>query len=648
MIDQHYLRLLAKGYPTIEAAAAEMINLKATMSLPKGTEYFFSDLHGEHEAFIHMLRSASGIIRTKIDELFEKSITEPERTALAALVYHPEQELRRLSSLDTCTDDWCRITIYRLVEVCKEVSSKSTRAQARRKMPRGFEDVIEELLHTGDSYNKSHYFNQIINTVIETGIAQELITGLCTLIGRLAVARLHIIGDIFDRGPHADAILEELTHYNVDIQWGNHDISWMGAAAGSWPLIANVLRLGISFNSFDLLEDGYGINLRPLSTFAAQVYKDDPCSVFTPRILDENKYDPVDIQLAAKMYKAMAIIQFKLEGQLIQRHPEYKMDSRLLLSKTDFKKGSVRIEGKEYPLRDTLFPTVDPNRPLALTPQEQELMLTISASFRHSERLQRHIKFLYDHGGMYLKCNDNLLYHGCIPLTEEGAFVKVELDGKQLSGQAYLDAIDAKVRAAYFAPIGSQERGDALDFLYYLWCGKHSPLFGKSKMASFERTFLEDELTHKEEMNPYYRLVEQREVCERVLREFGLDPARAHIVNGHVPVKIKQGESPVKGDGLLFLIDGGMSKAYRSQTGIGGYTLIYSSRYLALAQHKPFLHAPEDTPVEVAPSVQIVELMKRRMSVSDTDEGKELARQIQELQALLTAYRTGQIKERRS
>lgn len=647
MIDQHYLRLLAKEYPTTKAAAAEIINLKATMSLPKGTEYFFSDLHGEHEAFIHMLRSASGVIRTKIDDLFEKSITEPERTALAALIYHPEEELRRLTSLEGgCSADWYRITIYRLVEVCKEVASKYTRSQVRRKMPEGFEDTIEELLHTGDTYDKSHYFNQIINTIIETGVAEEFITGLCTLIGHLAVDRLHIIGDIFDRGPHADAIMEELTHYSVDIQWGNHDISWMGAAAGSWPLIANVLRLGISFNSFDLLEDGYGINLRPLSVFASQVYKDDPCTVFTPRILDENKYDPVDIQLAAKMYKAMAVIQFKLEGQLIERHPEYKMDDRLLLSKTDFSKGTVTVGGAEHPLSDTLFPTIDPKRPLALTPQEQELMLTISASFRHSERLQRHIKFIYAHGGMYRCFNDNLLFHGCIPMTPEGEFVTVPFGGKPHSGKAYLDYIDSQVRAAYFAPVGSQERSDALDFMWYLWCGKNSPLFGKSKMASFERTFLTDKATHKETMNPYYKLVEQRETCEKVLREFGLDPARAHIVNGHVPVKIKQGESPVKGDGLLFIIDGGMSKAYHSQTGIGGYTLIYNSHSLALAEHRPFVPVSGGCPEECAPSVQVVELMKQRMSVSDTDRGREIARQIEELQALLAAYRNGMIKER--
>lgn len=647
MIDEHYLRLLSQKYPTVGAASSEIVNLSAIMSLPKGTEYFFSDLHGEHEAFIHMIRSASGIIRSKIDDIFGKSISQQERAGLAALIYHPESVLRKNRDSDEHFDEWCRITIYRLVEVCKEVASKYTRDKVRQKMPESYAYVIDELLHTGDVENKSHYFDEIINSIVDTGIAEDFITGFCQLIGKLAIDMLHIIGDIFDRGARADAIMDELMEFhNVDIQWGNHDISWLGAVAGNWASIANVIRLGISYNTFDVLEDGYGINLRSLSVFASQVYQNDPCEMFIPHVLDENKYDPVDIALAAKMHKAIAIIQFKVEGQLILRHPEYEMEDRLLLSRVNFSKGTVMIGGKEYPLRDTLFPTVDPHNPLQLTPSEEELMHTIAASFRHSMKLQKHIRFLYSHGSMYKCVNSNLLYHGCIPMTESGEFDSVTFDGKTYSGKSYLEYIDRQVRAAYFAPDGTEERKNARDFIWYLWCGKKSPLFGKSKMSSFERYFIADNSTYKEEMNPYYTLVEQREICEKILREFGLRPEQAHIVNGHVPVKIKQGESPIKGDGLLFVIDGGMSKAYHSQTGIGGYTFIFNSRFLALAEHQPMMLDEEGIPLECAPTLKVVEAMKRRLTVADTDAGREIAQRIDELKALLQAYRSGSIKER--
>ncbi|MGI5959650.1 MAG: fructose-1,6-bisphosphatase [Massiliimalia sp.] len=648
MIDQHYLRLLAQKYPSIAAASAEIINLSAIMSLPKGTEYFFSDLHGEHQAFIHLIHSASGVIRSKIDDLFGKSISQQERTNLAALIYQPETQLRATKQSLPAEefDEWCRITIYRLVEVCKEVASKYTRDKVRQKMPASYAYVIDELLHTGDVENKSHYFEEIINSIVENQIAEDFIAGMCRLIGQLSIDMLHIIGDIFDRGPRADMIMEELMAiHNVDIQWGNHDISWMGAAAGNWACVANVVRLGISYNTFDVLEDGYGINLRPLSVFAAQVYKDDPCEVFTPHILDQNKYDPVDISLAAKMHKAMAIIQFKVEGQLILRHPEYGMEDRLLLSKVNFADGTITINGNTYPLKDTSFPTVDPHDPLRLTPGEEELMRTLAASFRHSRMLNRHVKFLYSHGSMYKCVNSNLLYHGCIPMTEDGEFLKVSFGGNSYSGKAYLEYIDQTVRTAYFAPHGSEERHNARDFIWYLWCGKNSPLFGKSKMAAFERYFLDAKETHKEDMNPYYNLVEQREICEKLLWEFGLDPAHSHIVNGHVPVKIKQGESPVKGDGLLFIIDGGMSKAYHSKTGIGGYTFIYNSRFLALAEHQPFEASGKGNTVERAPKLKVVEPMKHRITIAETDAGQELRQRIGELKALLAAYRAGTIKE---
>lgn len=647
MVDEHYLRLLAQKYPTVGAASSEIVNLSAIMSLPKGTEYFFSDLHGEHEAFIHMIRSASGIIRSKIDDLFGKSISQQERAGLAALIYHPESSLRKMKTNNENFDEWCRITIYRLVEVCKEVASKYTRDNVRRKMPESYAYVIDELLHTGDVENKAHYFNEIINSIVDTDIAEDFIVGMCHLIGRLAIDMLHIIGDIFDRGARADAIMDELmAFHNVDIQWGNHDISWLGAVAGNWACIANVIRLGISYNTFDVLEDGYGINLRSLSVFASQVYRDDPCERFIPHVLDENKYDPVDIALAAKMHKAIAIIQFKVEGQLILRHPEYEMEDRILLNRIDFARGTVTVGGKEYPLQDSQFPTVDPKEPLKLTPEEEELMRTIAASFRHSMKLQKHVKFLYSHGSMFKCVNSNLLYHGCIPMTESGEFETVAFGSKTYSGKAYLEYIDGQVRAARFAPDGTEERKNARDFIWYLWCGKKSPLFGKSKMSSFERYFIADNSTYKEEMNPYYALVEHREICEKILTEFGLDPKQAHIVNGHVPVKIKQGESPVKGGGLLFVIDGGMSKAYHSQTGIGGYTFIFNSRFLALAEHQPMVLDEDGQPVECAPVLKVAELMKKRLTVADTDEGKEIAGRISELKALLQAYRNGTIKEK--
>jgi fructose-1,6-bisphosphatase-3 len=644
--DEAYLRLLSKSYPTVEDASSAIVNLSAIRSLPKGTEYFFSDLHGEHEAFIHMLRSASGVIRSKIDQIFGKSLSLQDRDELAALIYEPEQKMSGMRLTEPYFDEWCRITIYRLVEICKEVSSKYIRTTVREKMPKSFAYIIDELLHTDDSEDKSRYFNEIISSIVETDIADDFIIGMCHLIGQLSIDHLHIIGDIFDRGPHADAIMNELMKlHRVDIQWGNHDISWMGAVTGNWACIANVIRLGISYNNFDLLEDGYGINLRPLSVFAMNVYQDDPCELFIPHILDQNKYDPVDVKLASKMHKAIAIIQFKVEAQLIRRHPEYEMEDRILLDKIDFEKGTVRIGETEYPLKDRLFPTVDPKDPLALTQEEENLMRTLAASFRHSEALAKHIKFLYSHGSMYRCFNSNLLYHGCIPMTKDGEFEKVYLDGKVYWGKSYLEYIDTLVRQAYFAPKGSKERHHARDFLWYLWCGKKSPLFGKSKMAAFERYFIEDKSVAKEEMNPYYALVEHREICEKLLQEFGLSPEHAHIINGHVPVKIKQGESPIKGDGLLFIIDGGMSKAYHSQTGIAGYTFIYNSHFMALAEHKPFELGERSSAAESSPRLKVVEVMKRRVMVADTDTGKEMGHQIEELKALLQAYRSGAIKE---
>ena len=647
MLEQRYLQLLSNEYPTVAAVSSEIINLRAIMNLPKGTEYFFSDLHGEHEAFIYLLKSASGVIATTIDELFEKSISNEERVLLANLIYYPERELpRRKAAGAQEFDEWCKLTIYRLVEVCRTVSSKYTRSKVRKKLPADFAYIMDELLHVEEG-DKSHYFSQIILSIVETGVAEEFITELCNLIRQLTVDMLHIVGDVYDRGPRADAILDELmTYHDVDIQWGNHDIYWMGAAMGNWACIANAIRLGISYNNFDLLEDGYGINLRALSIFAAKTYQEDPCTIFTPHILDENTYDPVDIHLAAKMHKAIAVIQFKLEAQLIARHPEYNMDDRALLTQVNFEQGTVQVEGKEYPMRDTSFPTVDPAAPWVLSPEEEELMQTISASFLHSEPLQRHLKFLFLKGSIYKAINGNLLYHGCVPLTEEGEFDRVPFGEKEYWGKSYFDFLNKMVHDAYFAPRKAMVDNKGADFMWYLWAGPKSPLFGKSKLSTFERYFVEDKETHKEFMNPYYSLFDQKAICEKILEEFGLDPETSHIINGHVPVKIKQGEQPIKGGGKLFMIDGGISKAYQSKTGIGGYTLIYNSRSLALAEHHPFRVDAYGNRQGAPSTVQIVATMPRRVRVADTDNGKNLALRVQELQELLQAYREGRIAER--
>ena len=647
MTDLHYLQLLSRTYPTALAASAEIINLNAICQLPKGTEYFFSDLHGEYDAFSYLLSSASGILRDKIENLFSRSVSERDREELAMLIYNPKDVLaqvrERLPQQEH--DAWCQIVIYRLVQVCKTVSSKYTRSKVRKKIPPNFSYIIDELLHADADDSKERYYEEIIASIVSTGTSDAFIAQFCQLIKECAVDSLHIIGDIFDRGPHADRIMEELRHFHdVDVQWGNHDIGWLGAFAGNLACVASVLRRCVSYNNFDQLEDGYGINLRPLSMFAAEVYRDDPCERFTPHVLDENIYDPVESELASKMHKAMAVIEFKLECQLLARHPEYDMDSRILLPKVDFSAGTVTVDGKIYPMLDTHFPTIDPSDPTALTAGEQELIEQLAASFRHSALLKKHIRFLLSHGGMYKVVNGNLLYHGCIPMTENGQFDKIALAGEALAGKAYLDDLDGKVRTAFYGSLGSPERESAVDLFWYLWAGPKSPLFGKSKLSTFERYFIADKATHKEFYNPYYTLVKSRATCETILREFGLDPSRSHIVNGHVPVKEKEGESPIRGEGLLFVIDGGISKAYQRQTGFGGYTLIYNSHHLALAQHKPYDQIMEN-PRESAPRVRIVENLPRRILVGDTDTGLRLRTQIEQLQDLLTAYREGTIKE---
>ena len=637
MLDIHYLRLLSDRYPNTDSAAAEMINLLTIAGMPKGTEYFFSDLHGEHQAFIHQLKSASGVIKMRIDELFFRTMTEADRTDLAGLIYEPEIYLKQMPE-DDSFKEWFRLKVMTLIELYRDLAAKYTVSRRRKELPKDFAYIIEEFLYVGDA-NKGLHFEKMIQAILRAGVAKNFIIAICKMIRDISVDRLHIIGDIFDRGPRADLIMDELmSFHDIDIQWGNHDIVWMGAASGNLTCIASVIRTGISYNNFDCLEDGYGINLRPLSMFASEVYKDDACKKFMPHVLDESKYDRVSIDLAAKMHKAIAVIQFKLEGQLYRRHPEYEMLERDLLSAIDFKQGTVEIEGTKYKLTDLNLPTVDPANPLALTADEENLMTTLAASFMHSSRLQNHIRFLYEKGSMFRVYNNNLLYHGCIPMTKNGQFEKVNFGAKTMYGKEYLEYINDAVRSAYFSPHNINSSNT--DFFWYLWCGKKSPLFGKSKLSAFEKYFVEDKNAYIEQMNDYYGLVESKEICEKILAEFSVAPG-GHIINGHVPVKA--GENPVKGQGLLFMIDGGISKAYQSKTGMGGYTFIFSSRYMAFAKHSP----DEWKSNREIPVINEVERMTERMLIADTDDGIEIDQKVKELEALLEAYRSGQIKERR-
>lgn len=641
MKDIQYYQLLAEQYPTIEEVSNAIVGMNATLRLPKGTEYYFSDLHGEHEAFIHLLRSGSGVIRDKVETIFSHSILESDRDELATLVYYPERMLRHKRRTCPRFLEWAGLTINRLVLVCRDVSAKYTRSRVHKTMDPRYSFLLDELLQTDDTDpDKRRYYQELVASIVKAGASDPLITALCHLIQQMTVDHLHIIGDIFDRGPRADMIIDELMKYHdVDIQWGNHDINWMGALCGNRVCLFNVLKIAISYNNFDVLEDGYSINLRPLSMFSAETYAGDPCDHFLPHVLDENKYDPVDPVLAAKMHKAVTMILFKLEGQLLQRHPEYGMSDRLLLDKINFEKGTVFVGGKEYPMLDMHFPTVDPADPYRLTPEEEDLVEGTLASFQHSSRLRRHIEFLYAHGAMYKVINNKLLYHGCIPMTPDGKFDTLGLLVGKFSGRALLDHLDKRVRQAYY--IGDQ---NSVDLMWYLWCGAKSPVFGKDRMTSFERCFIADKSIQAEPMNPYYNCYEDPAQCRRILEEFGLDPEQSHIVNGHVPVK--NGENPIKADGRLFVIDGGISKAYQSKTGIAGYTLIYNSHNIELAEHMPFQPADEQHEMpEMHSTVHVVERMPRRMTVADTDAGEQLRQKIEDLEALLALYRDGVLGE---
>lgn len=551
---KRHLKILSKQYTNIEQVAEEIINLQAILNLPKGTELFLSDIHGEYGSFSHILNNGSGIIRNKIEDIFNNQITERDRRQLATLIYYPEEKLALIKKEVEDIKEWYSINLYRLIEVAREVSSKYTRSKVRKAMPKGFDYIIDELLHLqGCGPDKETYYKQIISSIIELDRADEFIVAISNLIKRMAIDHLHVIGDIFDRGPNAKLVMDTLMNFHsLDIELGNHDILWMGAACGNKACIANVIRICSRYDNIDTLEDGYGINIRPLATFALETYKDDNCEKFVPKVFDYNKYIRSDEISIAKIHKAISIIQFKLEGQIIKEHPEYKMDRRLLLDKIDYEKGTIQIDNKIYNLNDTNFPTVDYKNPYKLTKEEEEIINRLQESFKNSETLNKHISFLYSKASMYKCFNSNLLFHGCVPMEADGEFSKIEVLGESISGKRYFDCIEKIANEAYF---GKENNKDAVDFMWYLWCGPKSPLFGKAKAATFERYFVEEKETHKEEKNPYFALIENEEICDKILKEFGLGTKNSHIINGHVPVKEKDGESPIKANGKLLVID---------------------------------------------------------------------------------------------
>lgn len=642
------LNLLAKQYPTLESAINEIINLQAILKLPKGTEHFLSDIHGEHEAFIHVLKNGSGVIRSKIDEVFPSSLTEKDKDSLAVLIYYPEEKLDMERNLNDDLSDWYRVTLYRLIEILRVVSSKYTRSKVRKAISPGFVYIIEELLNEqGKIKNKLEYYHGIINSIIEMDSADSFIIAICNLIQRLSIDKLHIIGDIYDRGPGAEKVMDTLLNYHsVDIQWGNHDIVWIGAAAGSLACIANVLRIGLRYGNITTLEQGYGINLRPLMTFVLEYYKDDPCTHFYPKNLYK-EVNQSDLTLFAKMHKAITIIQFKLESEIIKRQKDFKMEDRLLLDKIDYTKGTIKINNIEYELNDKLFPSIDPKDPFKLNDAEEELVSSLKKSFLNSQELQKHIRFLLSKGSMYLISNSNLLYHGSMLMKDSKTFLKVKIDGVYYKGKELLDVIERYVSAAYFGKINDHRKAYGLDLIWYLWCGEDSPLFAKNKMATFERYLIDDTTTHKEENSFYHLNRENKEMCDTILKEFSLNPEASHIINGHVPVKEKKGEDPVKCGGKMIVIDGGFALSYHSTTGLAGYTLIYNSYGMILATHKPFTSREEILQNQhcTLPTRRIVENVELRQTVRNTDDGKILEGQIENLKLLVEAYRTGTIKE---
>lgn len=647
-LELKYLKSLAKQYPTIASASTEIINLASILNLPKGTEHFLTDIHGEYEQFNHVLKNGSGSVRKKIDEEFGNTLSNKDKKSLATLIYYPREKLEIVLKEEDNIEDWYKITLYRLVQITKHVSSKYTRSKVRKALPKDFAYIIEELItEKAEVQDKEAYYNEIVHTIIRIGRAPEFIIALCELVQRLVIDHLHIVGDVYDRGPGPHIILNTLRHYHsVDVQWGNHDVVWMGAASGQLACIATVIRNSARYGNLDTLEEGYGINLIPLATFAMEKYKDVNCDAFF--IKYNTNYNTKDLSLDMKMHKAITVIQLKLEGQIIMRRPEFEMNDRLLLDKIDYENHTVNIRGKVYPMRDTDFPTVDPKDPYRLTKEEEEVMERLRQAFTRCDKLQKDIRFLFSKGSMYKIYNSNLLYHGCVPMDEEGNFLKVNLFGREYSGRALYDALDSYARKGYYGTRESGEKLKGQDIIWYIWAGPKSPVFGKDKMATFERYFIDDKETHEEKKNAYYRLYDREDIVNKILMEFGLPADKAHIVNGHVPVELKNGESPIKCGGKLLVIDGGFSKAYQGKTGIAGYTLVANSYGMRLVSHEPFESA--DLAIrnesDIFSDSIIVETAVKRQRVADTDIGDELRESIHQLEELLEAYREGIIVEK--
>lgn len=646
-LETRYLERLSDLYPTIAAASTEIINLQAILNLPKGTEHFLTDIHGEYEAFNHVLKNGSGSVRRKIDDVFGNTLSSRDKQSLATLIYYPKDKMAQVKKVETNMEDWYKINLYRLIEVSKRAASKYTRSKVRKALPKDFAYVIEELItEKAELSDKESYYSEIIMTIIRIGRAEDFIIAISELIQRLVVDHLHIVGDIYDRGPGPHIIMNKLMSYHsVDIQWGNHDVLWMGAATGQRGCIANVIRICARYGNLDILEDGYGINLLPLATFALRTYGDDPCTCFT--LKGPEKQNKAEMEMDLRMHKAISIIQFKVEGQIIKRQKEFALDDRALLHRIDYEKGTITLKGKTYKLQDTNFPTIDPKDPYRLSEEEEEVMERLEKAFTGCEMLQAHMRFLLAKGGLYKVYNNNLLYHGCVPLNEDGSLKEVDLFGRKFKGRSLYDALDRYLRKGFFA-LSEEDRENGRDIMWYIWLHPNSPLFGKDKMATFERYFLAEKETHVEKKNPYYYLLEKEEVVDNIMTEFGLNLNGAHIVNGHVPVKRKNGESPIKCNGKVLVIDGGFSKAYQQETGIAGYTLIYNSYGLLLVAHEPFesTEAAIQKESDIHSEYMVVKRVVERRLVGDTDNGKDLKEQVADLERLLAAYRSGEIIEK--
>ena len=644
-----YLKLLSVRYKNINEVATEIINLSAILDLPKATEHFVSDIHGEDESFGHVIRNASGVIKDYINELFGNTLMAHEKRNLATLVYYPAEKLEFAGKKGEITDEWYKVQLFRLLKICKRTSSKYPRSLVRKSLPTEFAYILEELIHEDTSIlHKQGYYNKIIDNIIRLKRARAFIKAISGVIQRLAIGHLHVLGDIYDRGKGAAKVMDILQNYHsVDIQWGNHDISWMGAASGSDALICNVIRISAKYDQLETIEEDYGINLVPLVTFAMECYENDNCKLFLP---DKKKgKSDKEIDIVAKMHKAITIMQFKAEAALIMRHPKYNMQERILLDKIDINNNTVDINGEIYPLADNYFPTIDPQNPLSFSEEEQEVMDKIRYSFRNSEKLQQHTRFLFNQGSMYKVYNSNLLFHGCIPLEKGGQLKSTNIFENKLYGKAYLDKMEEEARRGYFSPADAAEKQAGLDTMWYLWCGEDSPLYGKKRMTTFERYFINNgpDSLYEEEKNPYYELRNDENICKMILSEFGIDQKTARIINGHTPVKVAKGEDPVKANGRLLVIDGGFAKSYQDVTGIAGYTLIYNSQGLFLASHTPFVSAKDaiENEVDILSDTFYLEKSHQRKKVADTDIGKNIMEQISDLESLLKAYRLGEIKE---